>query len=91
MEQKQDATEKYARREIRHGGYVIEAWAQKQAGPSSFHGVAQFRKAGGDHPAESLGPGALPAKDSPEAAVDWAIKEARARIDSESGQVPMPD
>lgn len=90
MEPGHTETERHGYRQIRHGGYVIEAWAEQAERLPVFYGVATFRKADGDHPSQTLGPGADPFKGGPDEAVEWAIKEAKARIDSEGGQVPMP-
>jgi len=90
MEQGRNETERYGYREVHHRGYLIEAWAEQDQGLPVFYGVARFRKADGDHPSQTIGAGADPFKDGPDKAVEWAIKEAQARIDSESGQVPMP-
>ncbi|MEI2417376.1 hypothetical protein V8Z80_14465 [Orrella sp. JC864] len=91
MDQQNGAGAQYERQQVRHGGYVIEAWARQDERGQGFHGLARFWQEGSGHPAQTLGEGAQQVLADAGQAVSRAIQEAKARIDSQSRQTPMPD
>lgn len=83
MEQENHTIKKYGKLETLYRGFRITAWAQKDERLPAYYGVARFRR--DDDESEPDGrvpaPGRAPLFDGSDGAVEWAVTEAKTRID----------